>query len=46
MGMLLVLIDELAPRSMVHKCIMLWLGGVAAIFAVLYYLRAKVWKKS
>ena len=46
MGMLLVLIDGLAPRSMVHKCIMIWLGGVAAIFAVLYYLRAKVWKKS
>ena len=46
MGMLLVLIDKLAPRSMVHKCIMIWLGGVAAIFAVLYYLRAKVWKKS
>jgi len=46
MGMLLVLIDELAPRSMVHKCIMIWLGGVAAIFAVLYYLRAKVWKMS
>jgi sirohydrochlorin ferrochelatase len=45
MGILLVLIDELAPRSMVHKCIMIWLGGVAAIFAVLYYLRAKVWKQ-
>ena len=46
MGLLLVLIVEIAPQSMVHKCIMIWLGGVAAIFAVPYYLRAKVWKKS
>jgi sirohydrochlorin ferrochelatase len=46
MGLLLVLIVEVAPQSMVHNGIRVWLGGVAAIFAVLFTLRAKVWKKS
>jgi sirohydrochlorin ferrochelatase len=46
MGLLLVLIVEVAPQSMVHNGISVWLGGVAAIFAVLFTLRAKVWKKS
>jgi hypothetical protein len=46
MGLLLVLIVEIAPQSMVHNGIRIWLGGVAAIFAVMYYLRAKVWKKA
>jgi len=48
MGLLPVLIGALAPEDMdLGGRIMLWLGGVAIIFTLLFFtLRAKVWKKS
>ena len=47
MGLLPVLIGALAPEDMdLGGRIMLWLGGVAIIFTLLFlYLRAKVWRK-
>jgi sirohydrochlorin ferrochelatase len=48
MGLLPVLIGALAPEDMdLGGRIMLWLSGVAVIFAALFFfLKAKVWKKS
>jgi sirohydrochlorin ferrochelatase len=48
MGLLPVLVTFLAPKGMdlVGRMI-LWLGGVAVIFAaIFFYFRAKVWKKA
>ncbi|MEY3853943.1 MAG: hypothetical protein RI910_2923, partial [Verrucomicrobiota bacterium] len=47
-GLLPVLIGALAPKDMdLGGRILLWLGGVATIFTLLFFtLRAKVWKKS
>ena len=48
MGLLPVLIGALAPKDIdLGGRILLWLGGVATIFTLLFFtLRAKVWKKS
>ncbi len=47
-GLLPVLIGALAPKSLgMIERLMIWFGGVAVIFTVLFlFLRAKVWKKS
>jgi len=47
-GLLPVLIGALAPKDMdLGGRMLLWLGGVATIFTLLFLtLRAKVWKKS
>jgi hypothetical protein len=47
-GLLPVLIGVLAPKSLgMTERLMIWLGGIATIFAALYlFLRAKVWKKA
>jgi len=47
-GLLPVLIGALAPKDMdLGGRILLWLGGVATIFTLLFFtLRAKVWKKN
>ena len=47
-GLLPVLISVLAPKSLgMIERLMIWFGGVAAIFAALFFfLRAKVWKKA
>jgi len=47
-GLLTVLISVLAPESLgTIERVMFWLGGVAVIFAALFFfLKAKVWKKS
>jgi sirohydrochlorin ferrochelatase len=47
-GLLTVLISVLAPErlGMIER-VMFWLGGVAVIFAALFFfLKAKVWKKA
>ena len=48
MGLLPVLIGALAPKDMdLGGRILLWLGGVATVFTLLFFtLRAMVWKKS
>ena len=48
MGLLPVLIGVLAPKNLaLGDRLMIWVGGVATIFAALYlFLRAKVWKKA
>ena len=48
MGLLPVLVGVLAPKDLgLGERLMIWLGGVAMIFTVLFlFLRAKVWKKS
>ena len=47
-GLLSVLIGFLAPKNLgMTERLMIWLGGIATIFAALYlFLRAKVWKKA
>ena len=47
-GLLPVLIGFLAPKNLgMTERLMIWLGGIATIFAALYlFLRAKVWKKA
>ena len=47
-GLLPVLIGVLAPKTQgMTERLMIWLGGIATIFAALYlFLRAKVWKKA
>jgi sirohydrochlorin ferrochelatase len=48
MGLLPVLISVLAPKNLgLGDRLMLWTGGVALIFAALFFfLKAKVWKKA
>ncbi len=48
MGLLPVLIGVLAPKNLaLGDRLMIWVGGVATVFAALYlFLRAKVWKKA
>jgi sirohydrochlorin ferrochelatase len=47
-GLLPVLVSILAPKDLgLGERLMIWLGGVAVIFTVLFlFLRAKAWKKS
>ena len=47
-GLLPVLIGVIAPKNLgMIERLMIWFGGVAVIFTVLFlFLRAKVWKKS
>jgi hypothetical protein len=47
-GLLPLLIGVLAPQSLgMPERFMIWLGGVATIFAALFlFLKAKVWKKA
>ena len=48
MGLLPVLVSVLAPKDLgLGERLMMWLGGVAVIFAALFFfLKAKFWKKS
>lgn len=48
MGLLPVLIGVLAPKNLgLGDRLMMWVGGVAVIFAALFFfLKAKVWKKA
>lgn len=48
MGLLPVLIGVLAPKNLaLGDRLMIWVGGIALIFATLFFLlKAKIWKKS